>query len=88
MAGTPWTSIEWTAFGAVLSGAGTVAGALAVIGAAYQGSPLGGLRTDLPRGGTGGLRSQTALQGSPVCQDLGHETAKCRTPYPCGRLCP
>ncbi len=38
MAGTPWTSIEWTALGAVLSGAGTVIGALAVIGAAYLGS--------------------------------------------------
>lgn len=38
MAGTPWTSIEWTAFGAVLSGAGTVIGAVAVIGAAWLAS--------------------------------------------------
>lgn len=38
MAGTPWTSIEWTALGAVLSGAGTVIGAVAVIGAAFLGS--------------------------------------------------
>ena len=35
MAGTPWTSIEWTALGSVLSGAGTVIGAVAVIGAAW-----------------------------------------------------
>ena len=34
MAGTPWTSIEWTALGSVLSGAGTVIGAIAVIAAA------------------------------------------------------
>jgi hypothetical protein len=38
MAGTGWTAIEWTAFGGVLSGAGTVIGALAVIGAAWFGS--------------------------------------------------
>ena len=38
MAGTGWTSIEWTAFGSVLSGAGTVIGALAVIAAAWFGS--------------------------------------------------
>ena len=30
-----WTATEWTAFGAVLSGTGTVIGALAVIGAAW-----------------------------------------------------
>ena len=65
MAGTPWTSIEWTAFGAVLSGAGTVAGALAVIGAAYQDSPLGGLRTDRPRGGNGGPSVTDRLAGFP-----------------------
>lgn len=38
MAGTPWTSIEWAALGAVLSGAGTVIGAVAVIGAAWLAS--------------------------------------------------
>jgi hypothetical protein len=35
MAGTPWTSIEWTALGVVLSGAGAVIGAVAVISAAF-----------------------------------------------------
>lgn len=34
MTETPWTSIEWTAFGSVLSGAGTIIGAVAVIVAA------------------------------------------------------
>lgn len=33
-----WTAAEWAALGAVLSGAGTIIGALAVIGAAYLGS--------------------------------------------------
>ncbi len=38
MAETSWTAVEWTALGGVLSGAGTIIGALAVIGAAYLGS--------------------------------------------------
>lgn len=38
MAEPVWTATEWTAFGDVLAGAGTVIGALAVIGAAYLGS--------------------------------------------------
>lgn len=38
MADPSWTSTEWTALGSVLSGAGTVIGALAVIGAAWFGS--------------------------------------------------
>ena len=33
-----WTSTEWTAFGGVLSGIGTIVGAFAVIGAAILGS--------------------------------------------------
>lgn len=35
MTETVWTATEWTALGAVLSGTGTVIGALAVIGAAW-----------------------------------------------------
>jgi hypothetical protein len=38
LAETSWTAVEWSALGGVLSGAGTIIGALAVIGAAYLGS--------------------------------------------------
>jgi hypothetical protein len=38
MANPSWTSIEWTALGAVLAGAGTVLGALTIIAAAWFGS--------------------------------------------------
>ncbi len=45
MAGTSWTSIEWIALGAVLSGTGTLIGAVAVISAAF---PVFAVRQKVP----------------------------------------